>query len=458
MSPRDMCSCVVLGLATIGGTAPASGQTISPPARSAVEPERVVTGRAPAVNSLVLTGNVTGGHDSGDVAGVTGATGGDVQTGAFNTFGDLGLAYSRSQGSSRLNLEGRGYVNAYPDSNIDPGLGAHITLGGETAVGRTRFGANTNARYEPFYNLGGFNLVRGDEGGIPSPESSPVNGLVVEQHTWTTTTTADVSRAWNRRQISSVTYSFQNDDRRGSLGNDVTTQAAQVNHQVTVGRSGQLEGGYTYSTSDLTDVLNPQRSGHFSTHGGEFRAGIERRLSRTRRIGLSAGAGTQLVRVDEASGLRTEYWMPTVQGAVRLDVGRAWAVTGDYSHAASTLGGVTQEVLSTDTATFGAGGPLGVKTNLAVSGAWSSGASGTGDDPGVFTMYSLTTQLSFVLSRCCSTVVNYTLYDYQYSGFADAPRAIPSNFTRGAIRAGMSVSFPIIRRSDSASPRPPGRS
>ena len=325
----------------------AAGQAVVPPSRS---PEQVVATADESrrtVHTLTLTSALTGGRDSAGIAGATGGVGGDVSTGAANAFADLGLSYSSSRGSRRFGVSGRGYVNSYPTSAIQSGFGADMSVGGETALGRrTRAAANVIGRYDPFFSLGAFTPAPATGEGVPSPEMSPVNALIVNQHVWTTMGTASLVREWNPRQSTTVAYTLQSMDRRGSVGNDSTTHGGQLTHGLALGRSMQVSGGYQYSQSELTDVNNPARSGTFSAHGGEFRVTLLRRLSRTRRVRLSGGAGAQRVDVIDLNDRVTPYWVPTGIGEVRVDIGRSWALSGDFRRAASTLSGVSQQVLT----------------------------------------------------------------------------------------------------------------
>jgi len=135
--------------------------------------------------------------------------------------------------------------------------------------------------------------------------------------------------------------------------------------------------------------------------------------------------------------------MPSGHGTVRMDVGRTWAVSGDYRRSASALPGVSLETFSTDAMNLRADGMMGRRLTSAFALSYANGRSNIGLDLGRYRSYSATAQMQYGLSRCCAMSVNYDYYNYKLEGLVGLPTDLPRAYDRNAIRFGFTLWVPL---------------
>ena len=89
----------------------------------------------------------------------------------------------------------------------------------------------------------------------------------------------------------------------------------QVGHITGNDRGWGVGGTYTFSQSTFSDPSGVIQNGHMRTNEILFTVNLQRRLTRTRRLSLSAGAGPQQASgSSQLGGAEYWYWTPSVTG------------------------------------------------------------------------------------------------------------------------------------------------
>ncbi len=198
------------------------------------------------------------------------------------------------------------------------------------------------------------------------------------------------------------------------IGNDTTTLFADAAYSWVWSRSTSLQTHYSISDSDLHGVdglTTPNQNQNV-----EVTVDYTRRLSSTRHLTLSAGGGgTHVSTLNAADRSTLAYWMPSGRGSASLDVGRSWALSGNYQRAASVLQGVSLTSFATDTAGVNVTGLVSRRIEAAISASYSNGRSGGAETQGRFENYSGALQALYAISRCCALSVNYDYFVYRFA-------------------------------------------
>ena len=82
------------------------------------------------------------------------------------------------------------------------------------------------------------------------------------------------------------------------------------------------------------------------------------------------------------------------------------------------------------------------RANVSITGTYSDGKAHEGDT-GSFSSLGGTAQIQYAVSRCCSLVTSYSYYEHRILDVAAVPTGFPSDFTRNAVRFGMTVWLPL---------------
>jgi hypothetical protein len=217
----------------------------------------------------------------------------------------------------------------------------------------------------------------------------------------------------------------------------------------TVSRSTDMYAFYRRAQTTFTEWTGVQNT----TDSDELESGVQytRQFSRTRRI--LAGGGMGAVRLETIPTLlhpSFQYWAPAGFGQVRLDIGRSWAISGEYRRARQILEGIQPLLYITHVGTVSTGGYLSRRTEAVVAVAYSNGLNGATDADGQavghYNAFAGTAQLRFMLSRQLAAAVafnrvQYRLRDPEIISFGPA-----SDLNRNSVRVGLTWEFQVFDR------------
>jgi opacity protein-like surface antigen len=430
----------VLVLAAIAAgalAADAAAQTTQRPSR----PSRGLFGGGTPVTDpnrdrqeLTLTASVLGGYEDFIVPGTqegetfTPATGGTAYSGTTNA----SLRYWRGRAARSFSANVHGESRFYSLANIDPTLGGGVDLAANTQAGRKNmFGVTQMFSYEPSLAFGAYGPLTQTVAPSELPGADGTGFL--DQQSWSSSSAVNAQRRWTTRQTTTGTFMYLSRRFLNDLGYDSDTRAADARYSWNMRRTLDLDLTYRYSHAEVED---PNGSG-LPVKDQTVDAGLSysRRLSPTR---------TYVTTQDPITRAAIDYWTPAGHGMVRVDLGRSWAVGVDYRRAVSVLPGLTLQSFATDAASVRANGRFGRRFEAMLSGAFSNGHAGYGDNPARYESYSGNAQLHIALSRCCAATINYDYYYYNLDQVATVPTGIPNQYDRNTVRVGLSLWVPLF--------------
>ena len=393
---------------------------------------------------LTLSGNLSTGYDTwlspgGSVDSIDPTT--EQQSGGVVT-GDVGLSYMRGRTQRSVTIDGNARANGYSGIDATSTIAADVQVAAQTNLGRTtqlRF--SQDLRYDPTLVLWEPGSPVGEvEIAVPPPINVASNYL--EQRSWSATSLVSFDKRWTARHTTQVTGAYSQINYLDAIGNDSRTVTGDATYSWTLSRSSSLQTLYSINDSDLRaedGLTTPMQNQNI-----EVALSYNRRLSPTRRFTLSAGGGgTHVSTLNAADRSPLAYWMPSGRGSVSLDIGRSWALSGNYERAASVLQGVSLTSFATDTASLNVTGLVNRRIEAAISANYSNGRSGGVDTQGSFENYSGSLQALYAISRCCAAAVNYDYFVYRLRDIVDLPAGVPPAYDRQAIRVGIAISLPL---------------
>jgi hypothetical protein len=435
----------LLVLATIYAPALADAQGARRPSR----PYRGLFGGGPrpdpnrTSHELTFSANVLGGYD--DVISPGGLTAPDPtqpRQSGYSATGDVALQYRRGTMTRFVTVDGQAYTNAYSGVGVSPAIGGNLHIQADTGAGRSnRLQFTQDLGYQPTLVLGAFAPLSAEVQAEALPESGVSTGFL-DQRSWNTASIVSVDRQWTRRYRTSVGGGFLQRRYLDNLGYDTRNLFGNASLALTMSRTTDLRASYRYDEGQLESgagLVTPLTSQNLEMTGA-----YSRRLSLSRRLQLSAGGGGTHVRTLSANDRSPlAYWMPSGSGSLRVDLGRSWAVSGNYRRAVSVLQGVTLTAFATDAASVRIDGLIGRRIETAVSAAYSNGRSGGLNTTGRFASYGGSVQGRYALARCCAASLVYDYYDYRLRDIIDLPPGVPPSFDRNAVRIGFSLALPL---------------
>jgi hypothetical protein len=374
--------------------------------------------------------------------------GGGVSEFATRPSGYMGTSVARmiygvGNNKHSLDVDGRSYMNTYRNIGLTPSYGGEMTMSARTAIGqRGEAQIRQAVRYDPFFSLGGFSVLRADAGG-ELLDSNPTTAIT-ETRSWTNDTGVSFRQRWTPRTAVQMDYGFNKRAYKDAVAFESHTHRGGVGYEHMFGRSTGVRGSYRYS--DLIALDFEGRPRPVQRHAADFGFSYGRNLSRTRRVSFSGGAGAEyLDTLLDATRERFTYWVPSGYSTVQLDLGRSWTVLANYRRGISMLQGLTPRPFVTDGANLSVGGFIAPGTDATLSAASSSGqAGGQGDMAGRFMSYSVTGQVRFAVTRWWSAVFNYTRYQYRLDQSASRSLGVAPEMDRTAVRVGLSLTLPAV--------------
>ena len=282
----------------------------------------------------------------------------------------------------------------------------------------------------------------------PASPASPVYGMnTFKGYSYGSAMT--LSHNVTRRSGVALTAEWQQ-QRTESVGTTSGTQqlkmyggGVQLMHRIA--RNTSATSRLLYRMSDV-QYMTAAVSRRLTEQGVEF--GLEQRqpLSGTRHltIGGTAGVSTmlvpQLVGADTSERRYTQFWG---QMALNYELTRTWRASASYRQGIDYLAGLSEPV-SARTVSATTTGLLSRRVDLAVSAAYSSGASALNLTNSVFDTYTGDVRLRYSPTLLFATYVQYVYYFYDSRGTLPLVPGMPSSLDRNSIRAGLVVRLPAL--------------
>ena len=402
---------------------------------------------------LTLTVNVLGGYDDNlsisDVGSGRPPDPGQDKAGYLGS-GDLHLRFWRGTAQKSLEIDGRGYVTSY--SNTDAGAiqGGSFRLGATTAWGRRgTIRVDQRNSFDPLYTLGGgFAPLRDAVGGDGLPGANSSTAGIFIRDSWTSDSVVGLDYRMGPSNQLSGTYSFDLRRYTDEQSGDSWAHHASLAFMKNLARSASLRATYGYGHTTLEEVVGAVRTRPIEEHSFDVGPSYIKRISRTRQMLVSASAGAIHVEsISNTTNLPFSYWAPYGAGQARLDLGRSWALWGDYRRAMTVLDGLTSQTYMTDTAQVSVGGLASRLVELVINGGFANGRApnGSGSDSH-FDTYIIGFQGQVAITRNLAAFVNYSHFDYTFTATSDLPIGFQPSFSRNSARFGIRLWVPLLGR------------
>jgi opacity protein-like surface antigen len=426
-----------------------SKRTPRPPARKpaasgqgSFEESRTSRDGGPSRQELQFAANILGGYDDNIAAGLGSGPGTSTAmvSGATASV-DGTLGFFRGNNLRSFQLDTTGSLIGYPNNLEDPAPAGSVNASVRTPMGRaTTLGLSEWVSYDPL-----FNVLSPGAGVGPLPpgvaQTAPTTGLF-ERNSWSSSTGVSLDRRWGRRDTTTLGYTyrmqgFTDDDYGDNTWHNVAASYRRI-------ASSQVKAGADYR----------YRNGEYADSQDLVRPTIEHRVegvtelvgapSRRRSYAILLAAGAGYLESVNASGSTFTSWLPVGRARLTLDASSNWSVEGGYQRDLSLLQGVTDDVYTTDTAYAAANGMLGRRTAIRIGATYSNWvttvASGVSDTMDV---YGATLGLRFRLTDALAATASYHYYVHRYSNPASLPEGFPAQYDRHAVRAGLTMFFPL---------------
>ncbi len=414
-----------------------------------VDPNRTRT-------DLTLSGAVFGGYDDSVVGtlppglgGPIGPSGGDEAGNSVQ--GSVGLRYSYGRPARNFGIDANAYSVYYPDATVGFTTGGSLGLSARTRVGRADDVRFTQlVAYAPVFSFAPTATLVPIVEADPLPQTDPGLGIF-ERSSWASNTGAGYRHELGRRASVELDYEFDarmyedSPDPTSTLG-DTTSHLATVQFDRTINRRWSVlaEYGFFHSRPTDADGVRP-----VTDHNVTAGLGWTRDVSRTRSLHVQASAGAQ--RVNSTLGLGIErrpfdYWAPSGQATVDLDLSRNWNVSANYRRNVTVVPEVTSESFLTDAIIFNARGLVGSRLELLFSGGRDWSDAGNSGSQASLDNTNAGVQAQIAISRMLAATVTYTYFDYAFQDVSDLPAGFAADQTRNTIRVGLSVWLPLIGR------------
>lgn len=434
-------------LLLVAAASPPAAQVLERPPRST---GGLFGGRRPAdpnrtSQELMLTIDLLGGYDDNlavEGQDVIGDPFSAPRSGYVGT-ASAALDYWRGRSSRSWSTVGRAYANNYSGYAALTGGDAQADLFLQMGR-RASVAAAVTASYHPTFLIGAFGpVVDQVEGGVV-PEAGGTDG-VTRQRWFEGQTSANFGMAWNSRHQSTFSHRFSRfrpvGEGASGLGLESRYHEASLAHAWSVSRSNALTVLYRYLDQEtMHTFIGVLPLVSHTLHGG---LAFTRRMSATRTIAIAlAGGATRSRTISEFERRPYDFVSPSVQASLRVDLGRTWAVSADVHRDVTRLDGLAPQPFVSEVGALRAGGRLGSRFEVAVSGAFSRGLSHQ-DRFGSFEGLMGAAQMSYSLGSCCSLLAGYSYYRHLLRDVPVALSGFPASYDRNAVRVGLTMALPL---------------
>jgi hypothetical protein len=420
----------------------------APPTAS---PDRIAAALAARPRQeLTLFADVLFGHDANAFSGLSG--GGApaeplLAEPLLTTFAEGGLTYERIKGERSITLTGSGSTLVY-ENNLGTNPRASVDFTLTTPVGRANtLTATQRVGYDSLYSLGVYSPLA-DVTVSAEPPTPTSSDAILNRASWTSESGVELEREWSRRSRVSFSYyfakrTFTDDVPGNSTGHNVSSSYTRV-----LGRTSSIVATYFYSRSEYVSGPIEGAFRPILDQGFEVGPRFTKRLSPSRSLDVSGGAGALYVSAESGAPPQGyAYWAPYGHLSVGIDLARTWNLTSYYRRGVTVLDGLTADAYLADALTISVGGGVGRRTELVFAAGLATGRVGAAagvSEPNDYTTYSGAAQLGYELFHNLSAIVQYCYYHHNFSSTTSLPPDFPPQFGRNAVRAGLSVRVPML--------------
>jgi hypothetical protein len=387
---------------------------------------------------LTMTASVYGGYDDNVVADQPGAAGAidpRNKAGGGLAGGDISLAYGKA-----------GHRMAF-NSNVDSSIRyvpSQSSLGGASLGGGAGLSYQLARRtqYQPFYQLGLFPGLGETLVGDTLP--SNLDFAVFKRASVLGSASVGIDQQLSRRATLTLQYNYfgqtftENPEDTGTVGREignVQMQTGLIRFRRQLSRYLTLRLGYQFEHATYATPINMVVDSHNIDAGVDY----SRSLNFSRHTTLAFSTGSSIVtyngnRYYDAIGsarlshLFTKYWRGSL------------AYNRNVNFVASFLA-----PFFTDGATAELQGQMGNRAVLTVDGGYVTGKVGLTQDAQRVHTGTASASFLYTFTTMIGAQASYTYYNYDFSTQAGLPLGLSSRFDRNSVRAGLTVSLPLIR-------------
>jgi hypothetical protein len=159
-------------------------------------------------------------------------------------------------------------------------------------------------------------------------------------------------------------------------------------------------------------------------------------------LSLAVSAGGAVVNAEDAQTREAlDYWRTSSEASAAIDLGRSWALRGDYRRGWDYPQGFT-EPLYLNSMAASVGGFLNRHVDVVFATGYANGNVGYGEDS-PYESYTASAQLRYGLSRQAALFANYVYYFYRFETTEALAPGVPADFDRQSIRVGVSFWVPL---------------
>jgi hypothetical protein len=441
---------IVMAL-VVFGRSPLSAQIVAPPDR----PTRPMLGGgiAPDANrprqNLTIDLVAMGGHQGGLKPPKSALPVGFTAPGASIGVGNATVEYLNSTPARQFHVSGHAFAQSARQIEVVDSWGSDFTADMRTSVGRSaNLAAFQSVQYTPYHSLGLFDAfegIGGLGGGTVLNPDAIANNPLIDGRMWLSRTTASFDYKLTRSARTTARYSFAKRTDAGSDRLDNRTHEGSVTFDRRIGRHGNLHAAYRLMNADRLHLDRQSQARIQTVQSG---VGFVRRISATRELSLAAGGGGQYVMSKDT--VNQQYWLPTMHGSVKYDLGRSWSVALNYQQAANALPApvFTPDTFKAHSVIVSAGGYVGNRVELVFNAGQSNGviAGQTGDGRrGSYSGYTGTGQIRIRLTGWWSAVLSANRYEARLGGAASDILGISSRLYQKSVRVGLAWTIPVIQ-------------
>jgi hypothetical protein len=398
------------------------------------------------VHSLTLSSQLYGGWDSSVLADTPGSTvdpRGDSTSGPL-AGANVGLLYHYDGRRVDIGTNIDTSARYYPEQKdltsgaYYGGIGMNIEL-----TRRTRLALNQTIGYQPFYQLSLFPTLEDPTlGGVIVP--SNLDYVASRSSGWIYDSSISLDRQLGRRSNLSTFYrrsvsDFDVSNANGAPAFDVNYQYGGFRFTRDIAKGIALRVGYAYRTGNFA---NAEGGPDDKAEAHEIDLGVNyaRQLSFSRRTTFSFSTGSSLLEVQG-----TRNFTVVGDAALRHQFGRNWMSSIAYNRNVGFITNFSGPVLS-DSVSARLDGLFGQRWMLSINGGLSSGRVGYGSNEDVLARYktsTASTSLQYAFTANLASFVQYSYFYYDFPRSPDLP--VGGVFDRNSVRAGLSLSLPLLR-------------
>ncbi len=396
--------------------------------------------------TLTFTLSTYGGWDDNVLGGQPGA-GSNPTARVEGTIvgGSAGLAYTRN--TRRLSISSNINTSAryYPDRDTLSAGSYGAMVGASYAFSpRSRLSVAQNVGYQPYYQLGLFPSLPGleDVPIVDDPIPSNLDFAVVRRSSWISHTSVNFERKLGRRSTLNMIYGLQHqnfEQNTADIGtlSDVTAHSGGFAFRRQLTPDVGLRLGYRYRSGDYSGTRNRRVESHNLDIGADYR----KALPLSRRTTLSFATGSTIMQADDR-----RFYQILGNATLAHEFSDTWQGSLTYSRDLGFVGAFDEPFFS-DSVRAGLNGFIGRRLNLFVNGGYLTGIVGLDDDDrdrGFRTTYGAA-GLQYALTSYLAFDLQYSYYQYNFGVDVTLPEGLNRRFERNGVRAGLSLSLPLIR-------------